>query len=325
MKAILCEELGPPESLVLRDVEPPRAGPGEVVVEVGAIALNFFDTLIIRGRYQTKPELPFSPGGEIAGTVLEVGEGVAGLAAGDRVMAYPGHGGARERVAVAASRVFPLPDEVSFEAAAGVLIAYGTALHALSDRARLQAGETLVVLGASGGTGSAALEIGRILGARVVAAASSEDKLAYCREKGADATIDYSREDLKERIRELTGGRGADVVYDTVGGERSEQALRACAWKGRHLVVGFAAGEIPKIPLNLLLLKGCDMQGVFWSRFASEEPEAFRANAAQLLDWLAHGHIRVGVDRRYTLADTPQAIAALAAREVKGKVIVTPR
>lgn len=324
MKAILCEELGPPDRLVVRDVDEPRPAPGEIVVEPRAIALNFFDTLIIEGRYQTKPDLPFSPGGEIAGLVREVGSGVKGFAPGDRVIAYPGYGGARELVVVQAECVFALPEGVPFEAAAGLLIAYGTAYHALAHRARLRAGETLVVLGASGGTGTAAIEIGQLLGARVIAAASSEAKLAHCRKKGADAGIDYSREDLKTRIRELTGGRGADVVYDPVGGDLAEAALRACAWKGRHLVIGFAAGDIPKIPLNLLLLKGCDLVGVFWGRFTKEEPEAFRACADQLVAWLAEGRLSVPAEHRYPLAEAADAIAAIKGRKVSGKVVLVP-
>lgn len=324
MKAVLCEQLGPPEGLTLRDIAAPRAGPGEVVIAMKAASINFFDTLIIRGRYQTKPELPFSPGAELAGTVAEIGEGVAGFSVGDRVMGYPGYGAARELVAVPAERVFRLPDEVPFEAAAGLLVTYGTTIHALKDRARLAPGETLVVLGASGGTGVAAIEIGKLMGARVIACASSEEKLAFCRERGADATIDYAREELKARIRELTDGRGADVIYDPVGGELAEPAVRSCAWKGRYLVIGFAAGDIPKIPLNLLLLKGCDLVGVFWGRFAEEEPEAYRRNVEQLVSWLAADDISVPVERRYALAETSQAIAALAAREVRGKVIVTP-
>ena len=324
MKAILCEALGGPETLTLREIAPPRARAGEVVIEVAAVALNFLDTLIIRGRYQTKPELPFSPGGELAGTVAEIGEGVTGLAPGDRVLAFPGFGGARERVAVRASRVHALPDGVAFEQAAGLLVAYGTAYHALVHRGELKAGETLVVLGASGGTGTAAVEIGKLLGARVIACASSEARLDHARARGADMVIDYSREDLKLRIRELTDGRGADVVYDPVGGDLAEPAIRACAWKGRYLVIGFAGGEIPKIPLNLLLLKGCDLRGVYWSRFVDAEPAACAALVRQLLAWLAEGTLSVPVGARYALAETPAAIAALAAREIKGKAIVVP-
>lgn len=324
MKAVLCETLGPPETLVLRDLPDPAPGPGEVSVRVKAAGLNFFDTLIIQGKYQFKPDLPFSPSAELSGIVAEIGEGVTGFAPGDAVIAYGGWGCCRERVVMPADKLVAVPDGADLEQAAGLIVTYGTTLHALKDRARLKPGETLCVLGASGGVGSAAVEIGKIMGARVIAAASSPDKLDYCRALGADETIDYSKEDLKTRLKELTGGAGADVVYDPVGGALSEAALRATAWEGRFLVIGFAAGEIPKIPLNLALLKGCDIVGVFWGRFTELDPEGDRANTRQLLDWLAEGKLSVAVHDTYPLEQTADALGAIARREVKGKVLILP-
>jgi len=322
VKACLCTSYGPPSDLVIQDIAEPVAGPGEVVVEVKACALNFFDTLIIRGKYQYKPEMPFSPSAEFAGIVEGVGDGVEGFAAGDRVMGYMRCGAAREKVVVREIDLVPLPEDVAFETAAGLSVTYGTTLHAYRDRAGLRAGETVAVLGASGGVGQAAVEIAALMGARVIACASSEEKLAFARSLGAELTVDYSQEPLKERLKELTQGRGVDVVYDPVGGELSEQALRATAWEGRFLVIGFAAGDIPKIPLNLVMLKGCDIRGVFWGAALERDPEGHRANMAELLDWVRSGKLKPHIHAVYPLEEIATALEEIAARRVQGKVIV---
>lgn len=321
MKAILCQEFGPASNLKLVELADPVPGPGEVLVDVEAVALNFFDTLIIRDRYQLKPPLPFSPGGEMAGTVAAVGPDCA-IAVGTRVVAYTKFGAARQKLVLPEDEVMPVPDGVPAEIAASLPIAYGTTLHALKDRADLQPGETLAILGASGGVGQAAIEIGKLMGARVIACASSDDKLAFCRDMGADATVNYETEDLKTRLRELTDGVGVDVIYDAVGDRFSEPALRACAWGGRHLVIGFAAGEIPKLPLNLLLLKGCDLRGVFWGEHVVREPELFAENMAQLLDWIATGALKPHVHAVYPMAEFATALDDIASRRAKGKVVV---
>jgi NADPH:quinone reductase len=294
------------------------------VVDVAGCGVNFPDVLIIQDKYQFKPDLPFSPGGELAGTVSAVGEGVDGLAVGDRVLAMLGWGGMAERVAVPAAAAVKVPDGVDLVQAAGFLMAHGTSHHALVDRAQLREGETLLVLGAAGGVGLAAVEIGALLGARVIAAASTEDKLELCRSRGAAETINYSTEDLRGRLKELTGGRGVDVCYDPVGGELSEPALRSMAWEGRFLVVGFAAGDIPRIPLNLPLLKGCSVVGVFWGAFTGKEPERHQRNVAELLGWLAEGELEPHVSATYPLEQAAQAISDLAERRATGKVVVTP-
>jgi len=324
MKAILCTGFGPPETLSLADIAAPQPGPGELAVTVTACALNFFDTLIIEGKYQYRPDFPFSPGAEIAGVVKAVGEGVAGFRPGDRVIGYLGWGGCREEVVAGVDKFVALPAGLDDAVAAGLTVTYGTTLHALKGRARLQPGETLAVLGAAGGVGQAAIEIGKLLGAKVIACASSDDKIEFCKALGADEGFNYASGDLKEGLKRLTGGNGVDVVYDAVGGDLSEPALRAIAWRGRFLVVGFAAGSIPKIPLNLVLLKGCDIVGVFWGDHIAREPESHRADMAQLLDWAAAGRIRPHIHKRYSLAETPQALQALAAREIKGKAVVVP-
>lgn len=324
MRAVLSRDPGPPSSLTVEEIEAPVAGAGEVIVRVAAAALNFLDTLVIADRYQFRPARPFSPGVEMAGTVDSVGPGVAGIAVGDRVVGNLGAGACRELVAVPATHVTRLPDAVPFEAAAGLTVTYGTTLYALADRGELKPGETLAVLGASGGVGQAAVEIGKLLGATVIACASSPDKLAFAREHGADHLVDYSTEDLKERLKALTGGRGVDVVYDPVGGDFAEAALRATAWLGRYLVVGFAAGEIPKIPLNLVLLKGCDIRGIFWGDMARREPERHAAIMARLLDWVATGALKPHIDRVVGFYGVAAALEALARREVKGKVLVKP-
>lgn len=323
MKAALCKSLDGPGAIVVEEIADPAAGPGEVVVRVHAAALNFFDTLVTRGKYQHKPPLPFSPAGEIAGVVERIGAGVDSVRIGERVQAYLGWGGARERVVVRAADLVPVPDGVSDIVASGVSITYGTAIHGLASRGRLRAGETLAVLGASGGAGLAAVEVGKLMGARVIAAASSADKLAICQEHGADIVIDYSATDLKDALRGATDGRGVDVVYDCVGGPYSEPALRAMAWGGRFLVVGFAAGDIPRIPLNLLLLKGCDAIGVFWGESVKRDPGGHRANMVQVLDWVATGKLAPHIHATYPLEEIGSAIGVLDRREATGKVVVT--
>ena len=324
MKALLCTRYSTPGDLELTDIADPEPGTGEAVVRIAAAALNFFDTLIIAGKYQTKPPMPFSPAAEFAGTVERLGAGVTGLKPGDRVLGYSGYGAARERIAINAERLVRLPDALDFDRAAGVTVTYGTSLYALKDRARLKSGETLAVLGASGGVGLAAVELGKLMGARVVACASSADKVAFAREHGADDGIDYGQEDLKEALRRMTDGRGADVIYDPVGGAYAEAALRSIAWLGRFLVVGFAAGEIPRLPLNLVLLKGCDVLGVFWGSWIARDPAGHRANIEQLLAWVADGKLSSHVHAVYPLSDAADALKAIAARKVMGKVILRP-
>jgi len=323
MRAVLCKEFGPPESLVLEEVPDPVAGPGQVVIDVHACAVNFPDVLIIQDRYQFKPPLPFSPGAEVAGTVSALGDGVNGLEIGDRVFASPGFGGLAERVAAAAESCVAVPDNIDLVHASAFMYAYGTSQHALRDRADLQPGETLVVLGAAGGVGLAAVDLGALMGAVVIACASSDEKLELCREYGAAMTINYTTEDLKTRIRELTGGRGADVVYDAVGGPYSEPALRSTAWNGRFLVIGFAAGDIPQIPLNLPLLKGCQIVGVFWGSFVGREPERHRRNVEDLMELWQAGKLKPHVSSTYPLERAAEAIRELADRRAKGKVVVT--
>jgi NADPH2:quinone reductase len=323
VRAVLCHQYGPPESLTVEDLEDPTASEGQVVVDVKACAVNFPDVLIIQNLYQFKPPLPFSPGAEIAGVVRSAGAGVDGVSVGDRVFASTGWGGLAEQIVVDARSLIPIPDGIEFAPASAFLYAYGTSHHALNDRGRLQPGETLVVLGAAGGVGLAAVELGALMGATVIAAASSDEKLELCREYGAAQTIDYTVEDLKTRVRELTGGVGADVVYDPVGGPYSEPALRATAWGGRYLVVGFAAGEIPAIPLNLPLLKGCEVVGVFWGAFVGREPERHRRNVEQLVEWWRAGKLRPHVSSTYPLERAAEAIRELADRNAKGKVVVT--
>lgn len=323
MKAVLCKTFGPPESLVFEDLPSPRPGPGEVVVTMKAASVNFPDVLIIQNKYQFKPPLPFSPGSELAGVVKEVGDGVSAVKPGDRVIAFTTYGAFAEEVKTEASRLLPLPKGMSFEEGAAFILTYGTSDHALRDRAALKAGETLLVLGAAGGVGLAAIEIGVALGARVIACASSEDKLEVCRAHGAQEAINYATEDLRERIKALTGGRGVDVVYDPVGGPYSEPAFRSMAWRGRLLVVGFAAGDIPKLPLNLPLLKGASIVGVFWGDFARREPKAFAASAAQLAAWYAEGRLKPHVSATFPLERAVDALEEMAARRVKGKVVLT--
>jgi NADPH2:quinone reductase len=323
MKAILCQSYGPPESLVFEDVASPTPGPGEIVVSVKAASVNFPDVLIIQNKYQVKPPLPFSPGSEIAGVVREVGAGVTQHKPGDKIFAVIGYGAFAEEVKVDANRAFPIPSGMDFVSAAAFGLTYMTSDHALRDRAALRAGETLLILGAAGGVGIAAIEIGKALGARVVACASTDDKLAVCRAHGADDTINYAAEDLRDRIKTLTGGRGPDVVYDSVGGPYTELALRSIAWRGRLLVVGFASGEIPKIPLNLTLLKGCSIVGVFWGDFSRREPEKFAEEIAQLGRWYGEGRLKPHITATFPLERASDALTLMANREMKGKVVLT--
>jgi NADPH:quinone reductase len=295
-----------------------------VVVAIKAVALNFFDTLIIAGKYQVKPAFPFSPASEFAGVVESVGEGVTDLKTGDRVLGFAGFGAAREKIAITQKRVVKIPASLDFDRAAGLTVIYGTTLHALKDRAKLKSGETLAVLGASGGTGLAAIELGKLMGARVIACASSDDKLAFCKERGADDVINYANEDIKDGLRRVTGAKGVDVIYDPVGGKYAEPALRSIAWGGRFLVIGFAAGDIPKIPLNLALLKGCDIVGVFWGAFTERDPKGHQANMADLVRYAAEAKISAHVHGTYPLAETPAALKAIADRSVMGKVILHP-
>ncbi len=325
MKAVLCKQYGPPESLVVEDVPSPKGGPGQVVIDVQASGVNFPDLLIIENKYQFKPPLPVSPGGEVAGIVKEVGSGVSNVKVGDRVLASCGFGGFAEEVACAAQAVMPIPKEMDFATASAFLMTYGTSHYALKDRAQLKGGETLLVLGAAGGVGLSAVEIGKVMGANVIAAASADEKLEVCKQHGADQVINYAREDLKQRVKELTGGEGANVVYDPVGGSFSEAALRATAWEGRFLVIGFATGEIPKIPLNLTLLKGCDIRGVFWGAFVAREPKRHAANVKELMDWYIAGKLKPQIYAKYSMKDVAKALDDIAKRRVTGKVVLLPK
>jgi NADPH:quinone reductase len=322
MKALLCREYGPVESLKLEDVPDPAPAAGQVLVGVRAAGINFPDVLVVQGKYQFKPPPPFAPGGEVAGVVEAVGAGVEGIRVGDRVQAMGTYGGIAEKFVTDASRVIVIPEGVDFVTASCLAMAYGTTLHALRDRGELKAGETLLVLGAAGGVGMAAVQIGKRMGARVIAAASTPEKLETCKRQGADAVIDYSREDLKERVKVLTSGAGADVVYDPVGGAYTEAALRATAWKGRFLVIGFAGGDIPRIPTNLLLLKGCSMVGVFWGMAMMREHERLRAQLEELLGWVKDGSLRPQVHARYPLARALDALRDIERRHVQGKAVV---
>lgn len=324
MKAVMCKEYGMPDTLVLEELPPLKAGKGQVVVTVKACGVNFPDTLIIQGKYQFRPPMPFSPGSEFAGIAREVGEGVTHVKVGDRVFAVATYGGFAQEALVDAARLIPMPPGVDFPVAASFLLTYATSYHALKDRAQLQPGETLLVLGAAGGVGLAAIEIGKQFGARVIAAASSDEKLETCHQHGADETINYTGEDLRERIKQLTNGKGVDVVYDPVGGEYSEPALRSIAWKGRFLVVGFAAGDIPRIPLNLALLKGCSIVGVFWGAFTEREPQRSAQNLSELLDLLSQGKLKPHISATYPLERAPDALNAMLNRKVQGKVVIVP-
>ncbi len=323
MRAVLCKAYGPPESLVIEEVVLPPPGPGEVVISVRAASVNFPDVLIIENKYQVKPSLPFSPGSEVAGVVKAAGDGAGNVKVGDAVMAFTTYGGFAEEVKTDARKVLPLPAGMTFEQAAAFGLTYATSDFALRDRGRLEAGETLLVLGAAGGVGIAAIEIGKALGARVIACASSAGKLAVCREHGADETINYASEDFRDLVKALTGGAGVDVVYDPVGGPYTEPALRSLAWRGRLLVVGFAAGDIPKIPLNLTLLKGCSIVGVFWGEFARREPDRFAESMRQLGRWFAEGKVRPHISATFPLERAADALRLMADRKVTGKVVLS--
>ncbi len=324
MRAVRIHELTGPAALRVDDVPAPDVRAGQVLIDVKACGVNFPDVLLSYGKYQFKPNPPFVPGGEAAGVVRAVGGGVTTVAPGDRVACTVLHGAFAEQIAVPEPAVVKLPDAVPFEVGAATLLTYLTTYHALVDRAALRAGESLLVLGAAGGVGISAVELGALLGARVIAAASTADKLAFCREHGASDGIDYAHEDLKDRVKALTKGNGVDVIYDPVGGALAEPAVRGMAWQGRYLVVGFAAGEIPKIPLNLVLLKGCQIVGVFWGSFAMREPTKNRAHADQILAWVAEGKLRPAIDTTLPFADAGAALARLERREVKGKLVLVP-
>src|SRR6202451_159334 len=324
MKAVLCTHFGTADELELTDIPEPQAGPGEAVVRVKAAALNFFDTLIIADKYQYKPPFPFSPAAEFAGVVESVGSGVTEFAPGDRVMGQMGWGAAREAVAIAVQQLAKLPDALVCERAAGLNVIYATTLYALRDRAQLKPGETLAVLGASGGTGLAAIELGKMMGARVIACASSDEKLDFARAHGADETVNYASEDLRDALRRLGGEHGIDVVYDPVGGPYAEPAGRSLAWLGRYLVVGFAAGEIPKLPLNLVLLRSCDIRRVFWGAWTKREPQLQRALMTALARWCAEGKLSAHVHAVYPLSEITAALNAIADRKVMGKIVLRP-
>ncbi len=325
MKAVVCKAWGLPETLVVEDLPELSAKPGELLVDIMAAGVNFPDVLVIQNKYQFKPELPFTPGNELAGTVRAVGDGVAGFQPGDRVFAYVPHGAFAQQISLPASAAMRMADSMDFDTAAALTLTYGTSHHAVVDRAQLQPGETMLVLGAAGGVGLAAIEIGKALGARVIAAASTDEKLAICREHGADDTINYSSEDLREGIRRTTGGKGPDVIYDPVGGGYTEPAFRSIAWRGRYLVIGFANGEIPKLPLNLPLLKGASVVGVFWGDFARREPARHEAAMQELMRWHAEGKIRPHLSATYALAEVPQALNDMASRKVTGKIVIRTR
>ena len=324
MQAVICHAWGTPDTLTVESYPLPQPAKGEVRLRVRAAGVNFPDTLIIQGKYQFKPELPFTPGSEVAGEVEALGEGVESVKTGDRVIAFLNVGGYATHAVAQAAQLIPMPPELSFEQAAAFVLASGTSYHALVDRARLQSGETLLVLGAAGGVGLAAIQIAKALGARVIAAASSEEKLEICRQNGADETINYASEDLRERVKALTNGKGPDVVYDPVGGQYAEPAFRSIAWGGRYLVVGFAAGDIPKLPLNLPLLKGASLVGVFWGEFARRDPRGNARNLGTMLTWMKEGRMSLHVSGRYSLEQAGQALRDMEERKVTGKVVIVP-
>ena len=324
MKAVVCKAWGLPDTLVVEDVATPQPGPGEVLIDIRAASVNYPDVLMIQKKYQVQPALPFIPGSEVAGVISALGAGVTSVKLGDRVIAFVGLGGFAEAVVAKAAGLVAIPPGLDDAVAASFTLVYGTSHHAVIDRGALKAGETMLVLGAAGGVGLAAVEIGKVLGAKVIAAASTDEKLAVCKAHGADVLINYSTQDLRAAIKEATGGLGPDVVYDPVGGSYTEPAFRSIAWRGRYLVVGFANGEIPKLPANLMLLKGASMVGVFWGDSVRREPEANAAAMKQMMGWVAEGKLRPLVSARYALADTAAAFNALAARQATGKVVIEP-
>ncbi len=327
MKAVVCEAWGEPSVLKVKDMPLPMPAPGQLRVQVRVAAVNFPDALMVAGKYQFRPEFPFSPGAEFSGVVTAVGEGVGSPKVGDKVVGTAAFGAYAEAVIADAANVVALPADISdanFELAGSFLLTYGTSYHALKDRAEAKPGETLLVLGAGGGVGLAAVELGKRMGLRVIAAASSEAKREAARSRGADDVLDYTAEDFRDRIKALTGGRGMDIVYDPVGGDFAETALRSVGWRGRYLVVGFAAGGIPKLPVNLLLLKGSALVGVFWGEFVRREPDKNAANTRQLLSWLHEGELRPLISARYPLMGAPAALDALLARQAIGKLVIVP-
>lgn len=324
MKAIVCKTWGLPETLVIEDLSDVVPGPGQIAIDIQAAGVNFPDVLLIQNKYQFKPELPFIPGSELAGVVRAVGDGVTQYKVGDHVIAFTPQGAYAQQIAVPVHAVMPMPPGMDFDTGAAITLTYGTAYHAIVDRGQLKAGETMLVLGAAGGVGLAAIDIGKALGARVIAAASSEEKLEVCEAHGADATINYSTQDLREAIKAATGGKPVDVVYDPVGGPFAEPAFRSIAWRGRYLIIGFANGEIPKLPLNLPLLKGASLVGVFWGEFVKREPKANLIAMRELMHWLDAGKIKPHISGRYALADTAQALNDMAARKVTGKIVIQP-
>jgi len=324
MKAVLCKEWGPAEKLVVEEVAGREPGPGEVRIRVRAAGVNFPDVLIIQKKYQVQPALPFTPGSEGAGEVMSVGAGVTSVKPGDRVIVYSGVGSFAQEIIAPAEKVVPMPAGLSFEVAAAFTLTYGTSWHAVRDRAALKPGETMLVLGAAGGVGLSAVEIGKAIGARVIAAASTDEKLAICREHGADATINYDKVVLREAIKRESGGKGPDVIYDPVGGKFAEPAFRSIAWRGRYLVIGFANGQIPALPLNLMLLKGASVVGVFWGEFTKREPAANAAGMAEMLEWLAQGKLRPHISGTYRLDQVAQALNDMSARKVTGKILIVP-
>lgn len=325
MKAVLCKAYGPPESLVLEDVPAPEPGAGEVLVDVHASALNFPDVLMIAGKYQSQPPFPFSPGGELAGTISALGDGVEGFEVGERIFAATGVGGFAEQVVVREKALMRIPESMSFAQASGISTTYGTSYYALKQRADLQPGETLLVLGAAGGVGLAAVELGKAMGARVIAAASSAEKLAAAKAAGADELIDYSDGELKDKVKALTDGKGADVIYDPVGGALFDQCMRCINWYGRILVIGFAAGDIPKVPINLILLKSCQLVGVFFGSWSARFPAEARSNLQQVVDFHSAGRIQALVGREFSLDQYAQALRCLSERQAIGKVVVNVR
>ena len=323
MKAVLCKSHGMPDTLVVENVPSPDLTEGQVLISVKACGVNFPDTLIIQGKYQFKPDLPFSPGGEVSGVIKAVGDGVTNVSVGDRVIAFSTWGGFAEELAVDATRLIKMSDEMDFEKASAFILTYGTSYHALKDRANIQPGETLLVLGASGGVGLAAVQLGKAMGARVIAAASTQEKLDVCAANGADELINYSSEDLRARVKEITQGTGVDVIYDPVGGPLSEKALRDMSWRGRFLVVGFAVGEIPKVPLNLALLKGCSIVGVFWGDFTRREAALNEANNQELMRLFEAGKISPHIHKVYPLTQASEALNELLDKKVSGKVVLS--
>lgn len=324
MRAVICEAWGMPDQLRIGELPLREPQAGEVRITVKAAGVNFPDALMVQGKYQMQPPFPFSPGAEVAGIVSAVGGGVTHVKAGDAVVAFCGFGGFAEEVIAPAAVTMLMPLGMDFKLAAAFTLAYATSWHALRDRAALKPEETLLVLGASGGVGLAAVEIGKAMGARVIAAASSDEKLAVCRVHGADEVINYERDNLREAVKTLTHGKGPDVIYDPVGGKYAELAFRSIAWRGRYLVVGFANGPIPALPWNLMLLKGASLVGVFWGEFARREPKAYLVGAAELLRWLQEKKLQPLISKTYSLEEAPQALNDLLARKAMGKLVVVP-